>query len=227
MNLSLKEQALLHKALRRSVRTIYQRGMAFPTPAIIKPRGFQMGDNDLGRGQMEQGDRTYSADANMFLSDGAAAVTASGYSQYAGADGIVDMGGNQNVTITLPSIASVTSITPQQARIDAVCVIDVTAVTVSGTASAQFILVGSNDPSFGATLGSWQLGSLMLGAASQFLQPNPLVTPAPSAIGGSRYEIPFTTEQNNVKYEYVKLYVVIANSGSITFKAFVAVLPEP
>lgn len=205
----------------------YQRGMAFPAPAIIKPRGLQMGDNALGRGQMEQGDRTYSIDANMILSDGAAAIAATGYSQYAGADGVIDLGGNQNVTITLPSIADVSSITPQQARIDAVLVVDVTAVTTSGTASEKLILVGSNDSAFGATLGSFQLGMMEFGAAASLEQVNGKLTAAPAAIGGSRYEIPFTNEQNNVKYEFLKLYVVIANSGSITFKAFVAVLPEP
>lgn len=206
---------------------LYQRGMAFPKPAIIKPRGLQMGDDAHRRGQMEQGDRTYSVDANMFLSDGVAAVTATGYSQYSGADGSVDLGGNQNVTITLPSIADVASITPQQARIDAVCVVDVTAVTTTGTASEKLILVGSNDPAFGATLGSFQLGMMEFGAAVSIEQVNAKLTAAPPAIGGSRYEIPFTNEQNNVKYQFLKLFVVIANSGSITFKAFVAVLPEP
>lgn len=206
----------------------YQRGMVIPPlPAIIKPKLYQMGDGIDARSQMEQGDRTYSIDANAFLSDGAAAIAATGYAQYAGADGIMDLGGNQNVTITLPSIADVTSIVPQQARIDAVLVVDVTAVTVSGTAVATLILVGSNDPAFGATSGSFQLGMMSFGAAASLLQVNAKVTGTPPAIGGSRYEIPFTNEQNNVKYEYLKLYVVIANSGSITFKAFVAVLPEP
>lgn len=171
------------------------------------------------------GDRTYSFDANMGLSDGAVAVAASGYSQYAGADGIVDLGGNQNVTVTLPSIADVSSITPQQARIDAMLVVDVTAVTTSGTALASLIIVGSNDPAFGAGK-TTQLGMMQFGAIASQLQPNGFITAAPAAVGGSRYEIPFTSEQNNIKYQYVKLYVVIANSGSITFKAFVAVLPE-
>jgi hypothetical protein len=185
-----------------------------------------LGMTDTSQVGMQQGDRTYSFDANMGLSDGAVAIAASGYAQYAGADGIVDMGGNQNVTITLPSIADVSTITPQQARIDAVCVVDVTAVTTSGTAAEKLIIVGSNDPAFGAGK-TIQLGMMEFGAIAAQEQPNGFVTAAPNAIGGSRYEIPFTTEQNNVKYQYVKIYVVIANSGSITFKAFVAVLPEP
>ncbi|TAL43840.1 MAG: hypothetical protein EPN91_05645 [Salinibacterium sp.] len=172
------------------------------------------------------GDRSYSFDANMILSDGVAAIAASGYAQYAGADAIIDLGGNQNITVTLPSIADVSSITPQQARIDAYLVIDVTAVTTSGTASEKLILVGSNDPSFAAGK-TIQLGMMEFGAIVSQEQPNGFVTAAPNAVGGSRYEMGFTNEQNNVKYEYLKLYVVIANSGSITFKAFVAVTPEP
>jgi hypothetical protein len=200
----------------------YRRGMAFPA----KPK---LPGLDLGAAawQMVQGDRTYAFDANMALSDGTAAVSATQYAQYAGADGIVDLGGNQNVTITLPSIADSTSLTPQQARIDAVVVVDVTAVTTSGTASEKLIVVGSNDSAFGATSGSFQLGMMEFGAAASLDQVNGKLTAAPNAVGGSRYEILFTSEQNNVKYQYLKLYVVIANSGSITFKAFVAVLPEP
>jgi hypothetical protein len=205
---------------------LYHRGMQ--APAIIRPKTLrqQMGGSAARLRQMEQGDRTYSIDANMFLSDGAAAIAASGYAQYAGADGIVDFGGNQNVTITLPSIADVATITPQQARIDAVCVIDVTAVATGGTASEKLILVLSNDPAFGAGK-TIQAGMMEFGAIVSQEQPNGFVTAAPPAVGGSRYELMFSSEQNNVKYEYAKLYVVIANAGSITFKAFIAVLPEP
>jgi hypothetical protein len=203
------------------------------TPALRRPFDpFRLGDK-LAKARRDgiklwagAGDRTYSIDANMILSDGAAPITVSGFSQYAGADGIVDLGGNQNVTITLPSIADVASITPQQARIDAVCVVDVTAVTTSGTASEKLILVGSNNPAFSAGT-TTQLGMMEFGAIVSQEQPNGFITATPPAIGGSRYEIPFTSEQNNIKFEFVKLFVVIANAGSITFKAFVAVLPEP
>jgi hypothetical protein len=214
------------KLIRPAPLPLYYPGMPFPEPrkSLIRPR--QMGDNGKSSRQMEMGDRTYSFDGNMGLSDGAAAITASGYAQYAGSDGIVDFGGNQNVTVTLPSIADVSSITPQQARIDAVCVIDMTAVTTTGTASEKLILVLSNNPAFSAGT-TIMAGMMEFGAIASQDQPNGFVTAAPPAVGGSRYEIPFTTEQNNVKYEYLKLYVVIANSGSVTFRAFVAVLPEP
>ena len=171
------------------------------------------------------GDRTYTFDANNGLSDAAAAYAATGYAQYGGADGIVDLGGNQGATVTLPSIADSSTITPQQPRIDAVLVIDVTAVTTSGTASEKLILVGCNNPAFGSAV--QQLGMMEFGAAASLEQFGGALTPAPAAVGGSRYEVMFTNEQNNVKYEWVKLYNVIANSGSITYRAFIAVLPEP
>lgn len=171
------------------------------------------------------GDRTYAFDANMGLSDAAAAYTAAGYAQYAGQDGIVDFGGNQGTTITLPSIAAVSSITPQQARIDAVCVIDLTAITVSGSDVYKLLLVGSNDPAFGSG-NVVQLGQMTFGVATAFDIVNGGNTAAPSSTGGSRYEIMFSNEQNNVKYQFAKLYVA-GTFGSITFRAFVAVLPEP
>ena len=197
------------------------------SPCVRRSATFHgMTDTSQAALMMLQGDRTYSFDANSAISDGAVAIAATGYAQYAGADGIMDLGGNQNVTITLPSIADSSTITPQQARIDAVCVLDVTAVTVSGTASAKVMVVGSNDPAFGAGKVAI-LGMMEFGAAASIDAVNAFVTATPPAVGGSRYEIPFTNEQNNVKYQFLKIYVLIANSGSITFKAFVAVLPEP
>jgi len=84
-------------------------------------------------------DRTYSFDANLQFADGAAAQTASGFTQSAGANGILDMGGNQG---TSPK---------QQARIDAMAVIDVTAIDISsGNETYQIDIMVSNDPSFGA-----------------------------------------------------------------------------
>jgi hypothetical protein len=202
---------------------LYHRGMAFPARRLIKPAP-QMGQKSGRSLQMEQGDRTYSFDANNVLSDGAAAYTAAGYAQSGGAQGVVDLGGNQGVTITLPSIANSTTITPQQPRIDAACVIDVTAATVAGSDLYRLILVGSNDPNFGA--GNVQiLGAMQFGEASAMDFVNGINTPAPAAIGGSRYELLFTNEQNNVKYQFLALYNG-GTFGSITYRAFVAVLPR-
>lgn len=204
---------------------IYRQGMPFPTPGLIRRHALIKGMTNSDQVGMLQGDRTYTWDANSALSDGSAAYTVSGYAQYAGADGVMDLGGNQNITVTLPSIADVTSITPQQARIDAMLVIDVTAVTTTGTSSEKIIAVLSNDPAFGAGK-TIMAGMMEFGAIVSQEQPNGFVTAAPNAVGGSRYEIGICSEQNNVKYQFLKLYNVIANSGSITYKAFVAAIPE-
>jgi hypothetical protein len=176
--------------------------------------------------QLAQGDRTYSFDANNALSDGAAAYTASGYATYGGAQSILDTGGNQNVTVTLPSIANSSTITPQQARIDAAIVIDLTAIYTGGGNKALLMALISNDPAFGA--GNVQIaGALEFGTAANLDVPNGITTPAPAAVGGSRYELLFATEQNNTKYEYVALYHVLSGTTpSITYKAFMAVLPR-
>lgn len=174
------------------------------------------------------GDRTYAFDANMQLSDGAAAYTATGFAQVNGANGIVDLGGNQNVSIALPSIADVSSITPQQARIDIAIPIWVTAIATGGTDLYKIIALLSNDPAFGAgnvTMG----GMLELGGGANIDGTGMLTTPQPNAVGGNMYELMVATEQNNVKYEYLALYNVISGntSPSITYKSFAAVLPEP
>lgn len=173
--------------------------------------------------RMLQGDRSYSFDRNLVLTDGVT-LTASGY--VTGSPSGVDMGGNQNVTITLPSIADSSSITPQQARADAVLVVDLTACDVSSADETyKMLVVGSNDPAFGAGKVA-SLGGIQLGVAGQNDIPNGITTPAPAAVGGSRYEILFCTEQNNVKYEFVSLYIVLGGTTpSITLKAFIAVLP--
>lgn len=173
---------------------------------------------------MIQGDRNYNFDANLGLSDGAAALTASGYTQYAGANGICDMGGNQNVTVTLTSIANSTTITPQQARIDVMVNIYLTAIYTGGGNKYIVMVLGSNDPAFGA--GNVQmLGGIELGTAANLDVPNGITTPAPSATGGSQYEIPVAMEQNNVKYEYLALYVVASGATpSITMEAYAAPL---
>jgi hypothetical protein len=163
------------------------------------------------------GDRTYAFDRNNQLSDNAAAYTAAGYSQVDGADAVVDLGGNQAAVVTLPPIADVATIKPQLARIDAVIWISVLAIT----GGVSFLVVGSNDPVFGAGNVA-QLGQMQVGAGAS--QPNPI--PAPAIPGGSGivYEILFTNEQANQKYQYLKLYNLAPTS--INYRAFLAVLPE-
>ncbi len=160
-------------------------------------------------------DRTYSFDANLQLSDNAAAYAATGWAQVGGADGLVDLGGNQGTTPV------------QQARIDAVCVCDVTALDAVTTDEAyRLIVVGSNDPAFpngaGQVLAEMEIAGgilsvLGLGGAG--------VTK--TGVTG-RYELPFTNNVAGNYYQYVKLFLVLTGTTpSISLEAFVAVLPEP
>ena len=171
--------------------------------------------------------RNYAFDANLQLSDGGAAVAAAGWAQVGGAQGIVDLGGNQGTTITLPSIDNVSSITPQQARFDGVVVIYVTAATISGSNIYRVTLVGTNSPSFAS--GNHVLGQLQFGKGSAMDPPN---SSDQTAVPGStsypqayQYELLFTNEYEGTPLQYVSLYVS-GTFGSITFNAFVAVLPR-
>ena len=163
------------------------------------------------------GDRSYSFDTNLALADGAAAVTAAGWAQVGGAIATLDLGGNQATGAVLVA-----------ARIDAMCIIMISAITTTGSDYYRLTLAGSNDPAFGA--GNVQnLASIDFGNSSVRDGLNALTTAAP---GGSTaypadnmYELPFTNEQNSVKYEFLQMYVAV--TGSIQFSAYISVLPEP
>lgn len=152
-------------------------------------------------------DRTYSFDANLEFSDNAAAYTASGYLQKGGADGVIDLGGNQGTSPT------------QQARGDFMAIFDVTAITVSGTQTHQLDIVLSNDPAF--LTGNVIAGGLQLGKGTS------LRVPGQSDSVTGRYEVGFTNQIAGTIYEYMKVYLTGANTPSISIEGFVAVLPEP
>lgn len=173
------------------------------------------------------GRRNYAFDANMLLSDGVSATTVAGYAQVGGAQGIIDLGGNQGVTIILPAIAATSTIKPQQARIDLACVIYISAMTISGSNFYKVYVVGSNDP--GLATGNAILGAGQFGVGTAMDVPNAVSSHAPAgATGvptGDFYEILFTNEYNGTPLEYVSLYVA-GTFGSITFQSFAAVLPR-
>jgi hypothetical protein len=150
-------------------------------------------------------DRNYSFDINLQLSDGAAPIAASGYAQVGGAQQILDLGGNQ------------ASSPKWQDRVDMMCVIDITALGVAAGNLARFSLVGSNDPALGS--GNVELASTQVGNGLGI--PNPGVSAAPG-----RIEMPFTNNQLGQIYEYVALYVTIAGGGTVTARAFIAVIPR-
>ncbi len=167
------------------------------------------------------GDRTYNFDANMLLSDGAAAQVATGVAQVGGASGILDLGGIQTVTPV------------EQARIDAYLVVYLQAIVTAGTTNLYtLVLQGCNDPAFGSNVEN--LAMMDFGNTSA-RRGGALTTPAPLGAGSFgqvpadlMYEIGFTSEQNNIKYQFLRLNVIIAGvNPSIQFMAFVAVTPEP
>lgn len=160
-------------------------------------------------------DRSYSFDANLELSDNAAAYTATGFAQARGADGMVDLGGNQGTTPI------------QNARIDAVCKVSVTALDATTTDEAyRLLVVGSNDPAFAAG-GTVVLGEVEIaGGVLSVLGPG--VAGVTKTMGIGDYEIFFTNQQAGLYFQYVKLYHVLTGTTPvINYEAFVAVLPEP
>lgn len=154
-------------------------------------------------------DRTYTFDANLQFADGGAAVTANGYAQVGGATAILDLGGNQSTSPV------------QQARIDAVAVIDVTAIKISaGNETYKLYVVGSNDP--GLATGNQVLGEIMIGKGTSL----DILNAVDSVTG--RYEILFSTNQAGSLYEYFGVYVIVGGTlPSITFDGFVSHLMEP
>ena len=160
-------------------------------------------------------DRSYTMDANLELSDNAAAYTVTGFTQCRGADGLVDLGGNQG---TSPK---------QQARLDAVCVCKVSVLDATTTdESYRLLVLGSNDPAF-ANGKVFVLAEVEIGAGVlSVLGPGVAGVTGTSGIGD--YEIFFTNQQAGVIYQYVKMFMVLGGTTPIlNLEAFIAVLPEP
>jgi hypothetical protein len=157
-------------------------------------------------------DRTYTPDINLFFSDNAAAYTASGYLQVGGANALIDLGGNQGTSPV------------QQARIDAVAVVDVTAIkTSSSNETYKLLVVVSNDPSFGVVTANSVVcaGGIELGYQGS----TDVVNGATSVTG--RYEVMFSTNIAGSLYEYAAVYLVTGGTNpSINIDGFFAVLPH-
>lgn len=153
-------------------------------------------------------DRTYSFDANLEFSDNAAAYTATGFLQKGGADGVIDLGGNQGASPV------------QQARGDFMAIFDVTAIDVaSGNETYQLDILLSNDPAF--LTGNAIAAGIQLGKGASLRNTNS----GDSVIG--RYELGFTNQLAGTIYEYMKVLLTAGGTTpSISIEGFVAVLPE-
>jgi hypothetical protein len=160
-------------------------------------------------------DRTYTFDANLVLSDNGPAYTTTGFSQVGGADGIVDLGGNQGASPV------------QQARIDAVCVIDVTGLDATTTdESYRLLLCVSNDPAFSAGKIYVAAEVEIAGGILSVLGPGGAGVTGTGVTG--RYELMFTNQIAGTIYQYAKLFNVLTGTTPIIdYEAFIAVLPEP
>lgn len=154
------------------------------------------------------GDRNYNFDANLLLADGAAAITADGYTQVSSATATLNLGGNQSTSPT------------QQARLDAVCVIDISAIDIASTNETYCLkILGTNDSTW-ASGSIYELAAINLGYSAALIP----ATQGDTLIG--EYELMFSTERANVKYQYIRMYVdVTGTTPSITFTAYVSVLP--
>jgi hypothetical protein len=163
---------------------------------------------------------SYQLDAKLVLSDGAAGYTANGISQVGGVNQILDLGGPQSRTDL--------GIIGGQAVMRFAVVIDITAIITTTNDDVYSIdIMGSN---VAAGTNPVHLGGLKVGYGT--LLPNGSHSAGGAAAGtGSdtstgRFIIFATTEQNDVKYEFVYLYVTVAGTGkSITFKAFASMWP--
>lgn len=155
------------------------------------------------------GQRTYPFDALMLLSDGLTAYTTAQIAKVAAANKIVDTGGAPTRT----DIGLVGGL----ARMDQVLVLDVSAITVAATNLYDIFIMGSNSAAGSSPV---VLGGIRLGNTA--VLPNGAQT---STTG--RYEVLFTTEQADINYEYIYLWVVPqGTTPSITLSAWVSKLPE-
>jgi hypothetical protein len=137
--------------------------------------------------------RGYNLDIELLLADGAAAVTADGVSQVASAAVSKQLG---------------------PGRFEGVLIIDISAIKISANDEIyHLILQGSSASAFST---KETIAQISLGATE--VRPGGAVD---SVIG--RYEIPFTTDQHDTIYDWVRLYADVAGtSPSITYKAWIA-----
>ncbi|SDQ99623.1 hypothetical protein SAMN05519103_00347 [Rhizobiales bacterium GAS113] len=165
------------------------------------------------------GQRNYTFDAFMKLSDGAAAYTASGIGQVAAANKILDLGGAATRT-DLGVIGA-------YARLDCVAVIDISAIATVTDGNYRLNILGSNNAngSLPVSLACHEVG-LGTGIANGSAAGTD-ITGLGSTTTPGRREILFCNEQNDITYEFVYLYVEVlgATSKSITLQATACILP--
>lgn len=97
-------------------------------------------------------------------------------------------------------------------RFEGVMIFDVAALTAGADVNINLLVQGSNSPTFAS--GIENLATLNLGNTA--VRPGGALT---STTG--RYEVPFTTEQDDVVYDYVRVFTnVVGAAPSINFTAW-------
>lgn len=144
------------------------------------------------------GSRTFSFDAELQMKD-AGLVASSAAATVDGDAKILDVG---------------------DARLDAVLIVDVSAIEIaSDNEEYDIILQGSSSATFASDIQN--LAQMNLGA-TEVRQGGAI-----DSVAG-RYEMPFTNEQADVRYQYLRLYTVVAGTVAtgINYKAFIGELPR-
>jgi hypothetical protein len=147
--------------------------------------------------------RNYTFDANNLLENGLVAIAASRVGQ-----------ATINGTLNNPQIIDV----GLNSRLDAMALIDVSAITAGGADQAYRIVIqGSSSATFASDIEN--LAEMTLGNTA--VRPGGAKTSTPG-----RYELPFTNYQDDTSYRYLRAnFVVAGTTPSIT--ARVAVMLEP
>jgi len=138
----------------------------------------------------------YTFDSDLELKDTSAAIAVSAAAQVGGSDQILDLGAG---------------------RVDGVIVIDAVAVDVGAGDEATVIAQVSNSATFAS--GYFNAGCLIYGDVT--LNGNDVDTVA-TAAAPNHQELHFTNDVNGTVYRYLRLYTLIAASGSLTYTAFLA-----
>jgi hypothetical protein len=144
------------------------------------------------------GQRIYNFDAEMLLKD-AGLVAASAAALVGGVAQILDVG---------------------VGRFEGVVVLDASAIEIASNDENYLVIVQGSASATFAT-GVENLAMLDFGALEA--RKGFVAATHTDSLAG-RYEIPFTNEQNDIRYRYVRLYTVVvgAIATGINYKAFIA-----
>lgn len=144
--------------------------------------------------------RSYTFDANLQFKD-AGLIAASAAAQVSSAAQVLNVGNSP---------------------IDGVAVIDASAIEIGSNDELFTLLVqGSNSATFAGTA-AVTLAAIRLGSAG-----GKAAGESADAVGGGHYELPFINVQNDVVYQYLRMYTLVAGTiaTGINYKAFAAIMP--